>query len=330
MKKIFYCISAIILVMLSASCERDEMDEISGTHYIRVYINENIKNVTEGIHYENIEVPELTLPKALRVMLCDQITGEIVSERYLQDTGRDDKGYYFDGYVAADKGDYRLIVYNYGTETTQIRNAGNGLLAEAYTEPISAQYNTESLDFDARESMSLDNTNIIYNPDHLWTVSDPYVHIESNQDRDTIYAQNHEYYKANSIVNTYYYEVKVSGAQWIDSISSNITSIAGSKIIHDGEILTTSPSVQYLNMKKNKVLPAQKDLQTTTYYATFNTFGKQPNSKSSIYITLNFKMTDGSMQNKKIDITDLFYNEDAVQHNWLLDKDVISLSAPSK
>ena len=44
-----------VILLLAASCERRPMVELSNTHYVRVYVSEDIKNVTTGFYNEEDE-----------------------------------------------------------------------------------------------------------------------------------------------------------------------------------------------------------------------------------------------------------------------------------
>lgn len=68
-------------VLLAASCERRPLMELSNTHYVRVYVDETIKNVTTGFYNEDYVKPLYKSPDIMRIMLADPQTGQIRAER---------------------------------------------------------------------------------------------------------------------------------------------------------------------------------------------------------------------------------------------------------
>ena len=70
---------------------------MSNTHYVRVYVNESIQNVTTGFYNEGYTRPEYKSPDVLRVFLADPQTGRVKAERFLRNNDRDENGLYYDG-----------------------------------------------------------------------------------------------------------------------------------------------------------------------------------------------------------------------------------------
>ena len=111
----------IFMLMLTA-CEHRELSDPNTGHYLRIYLDEEIKNVTCGFYDESLKHPEYKRPYVMRVVLADPASGRVVSERYFQHQGEDERGYYIDGHIGAEAGTYNLLVYNFGSAVTQIRN----------------------------------------------------------------------------------------------------------------------------------------------------------------------------------------------------------------
>lgn len=346
MKKMLFNLSALLVLLVATSCEhRPLVDPETGTaKYVRIYIDEHIKNVTEGFYADDIERPEFVEPGVMRVALCDPNTGRVVSERYLQHYDRDERGYYLDGYIAAPAGEYKLLVYNFGTETTQIKNESNCFGAEGYTNHISMQYYSKLPRMFGTSRPNYDQMNLLYEPDHLWTVADDKVVIREYNGADTLRNSDGDFYTASTIVESYYIQVKVNGAQWMSGSSTLLTGVAGSKKLFANEMVTTPPAILYFEMKERQrktVLVPKKDeegnvmnngeteeTQSAYLYATFNTWGKLPDTESLFKITFSFVTVGGGNQTETIDITDYFKTEDAINHRWIIIEKEIDIKEP--
>ena len=69
-----YMLRAAVLSLLAMAmtfCHRRPLVELSNTHYIRVYIDEQIKNVTTGFYDETLDKPDYESPEMLRVVLYE-------------------------------------------------------------------------------------------------------------------------------------------------------------------------------------------------------------------------------------------------------------------
>ena len=93
MNKIYIFILALTTLFV-VSCERRPLLEISNTHYLRVYIDEEIKNVTCDYYNPYYKQPVYKAPDVMRVVLADPISGNVKAERYLRNKGKDEKGTY--------------------------------------------------------------------------------------------------------------------------------------------------------------------------------------------------------------------------------------------
>ena len=93
-----------IAVLMSISCERRELVELSNTHYVRVYLKEDIKNVHTGFHPNAHNRPRYKSPDIMRVLLADPQTGKVKAERFLRTNDSDQRGTYYDGYIVAAAG----------------------------------------------------------------------------------------------------------------------------------------------------------------------------------------------------------------------------------
>ena len=66
-----------LIALLSLSCERRELVELSNTHYVRVYIKEDIRNVHRDFHPNAEKRPHYESPDILRLLLADPTSGKV-------------------------------------------------------------------------------------------------------------------------------------------------------------------------------------------------------------------------------------------------------------
>ena len=335
---------AVLSALTFTACKHRPLVDMSNAHYVRVYIDEHLKNVTEGFYDEELERPIYQVPTVMRVMLCDPASGRMVAERYLQSKARDGRGYYLDGYIIAAAGDYDLMIYNFGTETTQLKDENNYRNISAYTNPISPMLYTKLPSSKAEFAPE----DIRYDPDHLFVHKQERVHIPLKGHVDTLLTEQGDYFTAHSVVKSYYLQIRVRGVEHLRSAVSLLSGMSGSSILCEGRMNPNDPAVIYFEMKSGhrSKLPLRdpsKDpgavtdpngdvsaptTEVATLYSTFNTFGKIDGVESIYKVTFEFVKTDGSSQTETLVITPLFYTPDAIDHQWILIDHEIEITPP--
>lgn len=314
--KLFAKILGYFLVACTLmACEHRPLEDPYNGHYVRVYIDEEIKNVTCGFYNDNRIKPEYYRPRVLRVVLADPISNRIVSERYLQSNGEDERGYYVDGYIAAGEGEYNMMIYNFGTERTKIRNEYDYHNIQAFTSPIS-----EALyPYIPSVKAEAEKRAIRYCPDHLFLASCEPIKIESKLHVDTLFNAQGDYFTAHSIVKSYYLQVKIKGFEHVITAVSLLSGMAGSTTMSSRELNTDDAVNIFFDMDYTEVSRVRdSSTKSALLYATFNTFGKLP-LEDNIY-TMNFEFTrsDGTSQVEEIDITSMFDDPVVVENQWIL------------
>lgn len=309
-----------LLALATSQCERRPLVDAGNTHYVRVYVDEQIKNVTTGFYDPSLKRPDYATPEVLRVALYDQTSGHIAAERYLRNRRVDARGVYYDGYIIAQPGDYRLITYNFGTETTIIDQSHLFHGAAAYTNEISSML-LQSLSVRADN----DPQRIVYGPDHLLVDTHPNLQIDPREQIDTLYNESGDHFSARSIVLSYYLQIRVKGAQWISSAVGLISGMAGSALLNSGEARDEEPVTVYFEMERGGM-----DSNEPFIYTTFHTFGKLPDQTNNLSITFDVRTTDGRALTTTLDITDKFSEPDAVEHQWLLLDQVLNIPEPEE
>lgn len=311
----------VLLCVLLAGCERRPLVELTDLHYVRVYIDEELKNVTTGFYNENHARPEYESPDVLRVTLSDPTTDQVVAERYLRDRGSDERGNYYEGYISVKPGQYNLLAYNFGTTSSILRGEHTYSDAEAYTNEIASHLLNN---LPSRGSRG--DERIVYDPDHLIVARCEGVNVPLRDYIDTLRTASGDYFTGQSIVKSYYLQIRVKGIQWVSSAVSLLTGIAGSARLHDGGVNEDDPVTLYFEMRRSDD-PSRTD-DTAVIYTTFGMFGRLPDADNKLEVSFDFLTRDGRALSHEFDITSKFSEPDAIEHQWLLLDDEIEISEP--
>lgn len=325
MKRLAYTL-IVAIIAFATSCERRPLFELSNTHYVRVYIDEELKNVNCGFYREDSKRPAYRSPDIMRIMLADPETGLIKAERFLRNKGTDEKGTYYDGYIVADPGYYCLLAYNFDTEATVISEINNHYKAKASTNEIALQLRSRIPSRSKQEppSKASPREKIVYDPDHLFAASCGDVYIPYVDYVDTLRTMDGEHFHSKSIVKSYYLQVRVKGLEYSTSSVGLMTGMAGSAWLHTGEMDQKDPVTVYFEMNHDK------NSDEAIIYTTFNTFGKIPEMENELEITFDFLTVYGDPYSESIDISDIFSTKEAIEHQWLIIDRTIEIPEPPK
>ena len=320
---LFLILPVVCLMFLLSSCEhRPLVDQVTGIHYIRVYLDEEIKNVTYGFYNELYEKPIYKRPVVLRAVLANPVTGNVVSERFLQGTGEDERGYYVDGHLNAEPGEYHLLVYNYATETTLIRNTENYYQMEGYTYQIPDYLKSGSMR--AREGGKSETRAVHYEPDLLFLVAQENVKVNETLQVDTLRTVSGDHFTAQSCIKSYYLQIRVKGVEYVSTAVSTLTGMGASMVLNNQTLGEDEGIGLYIPMKKPSSIAQQNEGEASVIYATFNTFGKLPNVASFLQVDFDFVTVDGRTVTETMDITSLFDTELVRLNQWILiDKEIV-------
>lgn len=319
------CMCVLLLIGLLSSCEHRELSDPYNGHYVRVYIDEQIKNVTYGFYDESRERPEYKRPSALRVVLSDPISNKIISERYLQSSGEDERGYYIDGYISAEAGEYNMMIYNFGTERTKVRKEYSYTEMYAYTSPIPEIY----YQYFPKSRVDLEDEEIRYCPDHFFLSSTHPVRVPKSVNVDTLRTAEGDFFTARSIVLSYYIQIKIKGINYVSSAVSLLSGMAGSTLLYDSKMNSEDPVNIFFDMDYTNVqLIKNDDKKSAVLYATFNTFGKLPDEENIFSLNFEFTRTDGTSQVENIDLTSMFDDPLVKNEQWILLEKEIEIEPP--
>lgn len=305
----------LLLVGMLFSCEHRPLEDPYNGHYLRIYIDENIKNVTYGFYDDTRNKPEYYRPKVLRVVLTDPISDKIVSERFLQSNGEDERGYYVDGYIAATEGEYNMMVYNFGTEKTKVRNENSFYNMQAYTSSVSPAF----YHYFPTMQEEIENKTIRYCPDHLYlAISEP-IKIENSLNVDTLLNAQGDFFTAQTVVKSYYLQVRIKGFEHLTAAVSLLSGMAGGTTLCSCKLDESDAVNIFFDMDYAEVNRSRDtSTKTAVLYTTFNTFGKLPLEDNIYTMNFEFTRTDGTSQVEKIDITSMFDEPLVVEEQWIL------------
>jgi len=320
MRRMMFIFSIMLAAVLS-SCERRPLLDLYNTHYVRVYIDEHLLNVTTGFYNPDHQKPVYTPPSIIRVALTDPKTGAVKSERYLRNMEEDERGRYYDGYIIADPGHYNMMAYNFDTEATVIGSANSHLEAKAYTNEIASHLYSK---IPSRVKAPHPDERIVYEPDHLFVVDCGDVFVDYVDHLDTLKTPEGDHFTGKSIVKSYYLQVKVKGMEYASSSVSLLDGMAGSTMLKGCSMNADDKVTIYFEMLKSE--PVAED--EAVIYATFNTFGKLPDTISNLEITFDFITTYGKHYSEKLDITHKFKEPDAIDHQWIILDHTITIPDP--
>lgn len=300
----------LLALAVLVACERRPLEEIDYRTHIDVKVNiEAIANVTCDVYNENIPVPKID-PEVMHVLFFDK-DGEMAAESFISEKGSDDNGQMtFSGELAVFPGNYKMLIYNFGTESTIIRNHYSWDDAEAYTNNVSdktlSSYKTK-LDEDER---------VVYEPDHLVVARSQDEYIPYHTKIHTIETE------ATSIVESFYLQIKVEGLEYVSSAQAFLRGmVSGNKISQDYRI-TNPANTLYFPLVKSE------DDGVPVICNVFSTFGRIENSHNELLVTFDIKTIDGRIVQKEFDISDLFLSEECIKHHWLLLDETITIDPP--
>lgn len=318
-------------IAVCTSCEHRPLEDplFNENIFVKIYFDENIRNVHYGFYDETKRKPEYSSPQAMRVVFCDEASDKLVTERYLHDCGKDEHGYFIQGYMNVPHGRYNMLAYNFDTRDIKIRN--DNLYSEmiAYTEPLSE--NEENRIFRSRSNHASEDEVICRQPDHLFVSRIEGVEVftrENFEEADTIKDKDNSIPTAETIVKTYYLQFNVKGVEYVRSAVALISGMAGSKNMHADRMIKDNVVSIYFGLNNGKDNARRTTNETAVAYASFNTFGKLPDTEGYIDITFEFNTVYNTVQTETFRVTDMFETDEVKEKQWIIIDKVIEIIPP--
>lgn len=326
LKHLFYAFIVCLCIAVQSSCEHRILTDPTNVHYVRVYLDEEIKNVNCGLYNESYVHPEFFRPTNIRAALADARTGEVMYEGLLRTPGSDANGNYLDGYISAPAGDYSLIMYQLGSPISLIKHPDSYFDMAVYTRPVSDR----TMTYLPQISNTIDKENIKEEPEHILASRCEDIHIQHSPIVDTLKTKKGEYFTANTVAKSYYLQLKIIGVEWVKAAGAVLSGMSGSSILCKEEgIVEDDPIHLFFSMTyTDKRKRSGEEASTATLYTTFTTFGKIPDVPSELTLNFEFTKTDGSTQTATFDITDTFKTPLAIEKQWILLEEVVTITRP--
>ena len=231
---------------------------------------------------------KIDTPSLMKINFYEPVKGNLSETEYTGPTG---------GPIHVNPGQYRMVIYSFDTEWTDIRGESNINTLEAFTSDVTDLKWKQFANF-AKGINREQAAPIIYTPDHvLVTQKDVEIPAYSTEGEYVITITA----TAATILETYGFEVKnIEGIEYIASVDAFITNQARSHYFGRGERSSDSATIYF---------PMEVDKEKKTLKTTFNTFGKLPGESRSLLHILLID-SDGNEFTLTTDITDQFTHTD--------------------
>ena len=322
LRHFLYSMIVCVCFAVLSSCDHRILTDPTNVHYVRVYMDEVIKNVTCGFYNESYNHPEYKRPLTMIAYLADAQTGQVMSDGLLRNQGNDDRGYYIDGYI----GEYHLVIHQLGSPFTFIKYTDDYFNMQAYTSIVSERV----LGYLSQTSKVLGTDKIMQEPEHIMASRCYDIHVNNSERVDTLKTADGDYFTAHSIAKSYYIQLRITGVEWVKSASAVLSGMAGSSYLcQENGMNEEDPVNLYFSMLYDGI--AKRSLNGNPgniLHATFTTFGKIPDITSELTLNFVFSKSDGSTQVETIDMTEVFKTPLAIENQWLLLDKEITITKP--
>ncbi len=297
MVKAIKTIILLAFLALFMSCERMPLYDMEKSMYLDLKLNLKLdidldEELTAGVDIKPDSV--IKMPEHNKVLFYSAENNVLKHTEFVDSTGGD---------IFTPPGLYKMLVYSFGTEYTQIRGEGNMETIEAYTSDIT-DTKTRLLRTITRQDAKETQDVIIYAPDHLLVAREEVVIPEFSEDTIVISAE------ASTVVETYSFAVtNIKGCENVASCEAFVTNQARSRFLGRGEASNEPATICF---------PVGVNHAKNVFYTTFNTFGKLP-GESRAYLHIVIVDTGGKEHYVSEDITEQFGNGD---HRIVIDKEI--------
>lgn len=318
-KRILHILTAILLVLASASCHRRPLYDPETTVKVRVKVNvKAICNVTEGTKRNND--PRLYDKRTLsmntdemHVLVYYPDTKNLYTQTWLRAKTTENGEQVLSGDLAIDYGEWDIVIYNWDTQSIQKTGFNSESTMIAYTDEIPSSTRVRYL---GTKSGEFDGIGIYEEPEHLFVA-----HKDVNvMPRDTVVVINTE---AQTITDTYYLQIRVKGIQHATTNANAVISGLSPSNRFALNLGTEDPAsavcFPLIASKDTTIVNEQNDVLC----AVFNTFGKIPDVTSNLHATFSVVDTGGNLQTLDVNLDDVFKKKEAIEKHWLIIDHVI-------
>lgn len=305
-----YLAMFFIVAMASAGCRRIPLYEASTSIMLEIEHDLGIDHdieLTEETAFEDeyLKKIEGKMPEHVEVLFYDINTHQLIRSQIMSAEG---------GQVYVPVGEYDMVIYSFGTESTQTARTHHRFEAEAFTSDITKLMSGKLSKFQAvsdstkAEVRGYEDDPIIYEPDHLYVANKERISIPSfrQQQEDVVI-----HARSKSIVEVYSLEViGVKGAENIEKVEAFITGQIASNYFGKPEP-SDDPATIYTDMR---VDPAHSRL-----FCLFGTFGKLPGAENKIYLDITVTDSGGGQYRYIFDVTEQFDDPENDNNRLIID-----------
>ena len=304
-----YALALAVMLMSLAGCQRIPLYERTTNVYLDCRINLQIENDIE-LETET-DLPEEyqlkvfgKMPTYVEVLFYDIYSHSLVKSQILPAEG---------GILDVPAGDYNLVIYSFGTESTQVINTHLKQDVQAHTSDITKEMSSKLFAVKATaepdtktEVRGYDDDPIIHEPDHLYVANEDAVHIPAFEERDTVVTIQAN---AKSIIDVYSMEVLgIKGAKNIEKVDAFITGQVRANYF-GVPTRADEAATLYVTMTPDPV--------NERLYTVFGTFGKLTGEENHVYLDITVTSSGGGQYRYIYDVTDQFDDKNNI-HNKLV------------
>ena len=310
-----YVTMAAVLLIFSVGCRRIPLYDRSTRVDIIIDLDReldhdivmSVDKPLEKIYTDKIEG---VVPTYYEVLVYDAVTNDLVSSNIVGEKG---------GSLSIFPGTYHLVIYSFGTESTQQKDLHNRNTANAFTTDITASKGEiikSKINEPASEPFSkgYEDDPVINEPDHLYTSNEMDVTIDAftgGEQAVTIHTT------VSTILDVYSLEVlNIKGAENIEKVEAFVTGQILSNYFGRPE-RDTSPATVYVDMSV--------DVENSRLYTVFNTFGKLPGEQNQIFLDITVTDSGGGQYRYVYDVTDQFDDPGNEDHQLVIDGEKIDI-----
>lgn len=304
MRKLFIFLTYLLLLTgMLQGCKRIELYELTTKVRIEFDIDFDI-DVDLDMEVETKLDPEFAakvdgiMPEYMQVIFYDSQTNRMEASFILPASG---------GEVSIRPGDYHIVAYNFGTNSTQTDNVTVMDDALAFTTDITKSMAGKLNALSSTETRGYEDDPIIYEPDHLYVANENDINVPSVLDPDE---DVRLYARASTILDVYSLEVLgVTGCENIEKVEAFITGQIRNNRFGIEE-RGTDPATLYVTLKPDK--------KNNRLYTVFGTFGKLPFAENKVYLDITVTDSGGGQYRYIYDVTDQFDDEKNVNNKLVI------------
>lgn len=217
------------------------------------------------------------LPEGVRIIFYPKDGKSKKVDTYLSARG---------GKVKVPPGRYSVVVYNYDTETVQIRNEGAYETIEAFTG------HCNGLGIAGTEKL-------VWGPDPLYVVNVEELQIKKSDETLLLI------WKPKLVVETYTFKVKAEGLQYVSAIVGSVEGMASCYCLGRGCGMKGEAPIYFEGVVRDEMV-----------VGSFTAFGMPGNTVTRandrlVKLILAFVKTDQSLHKVEVDITDVITNSES-------------------